>query len=141
MSVTEIGVMHTRYVRLSDRFKAIWTYHQFAAGVFKNFLEEALPYNIDFQKMYEKIKKISGTLNAAQLADAVSGVSLAELQLERASSTLLAADDRIQPSIARRFFEKLKRQTYIEVMQKEPPDQIMKLAQPEHGGGGGEGEK
>ena len=47
MSVTEIGLLHGRFVRLSDRFKAIWTYHQFAAGVFKNFLEIPLPYQID----------------------------------------------------------------------------------------------
>ena len=46
MSVTEIGLLHARYVRLSDRFKSIWTYHQFASGLFKNLVRAPLPYNV-----------------------------------------------------------------------------------------------
>src|SRR5207237_4823547 len=53
MSVSEIGLLHARYVRLSDRFKSIWTYHQFASGLFKNLLGMPLPYAIDFQKIYD----------------------------------------------------------------------------------------
>ncbi|HEY5610859.1 MAG TPA: hypothetical protein VIL97_06615, partial [Thermoanaerobaculia bacterium] len=56
MSVAEIGQLHTRYVRLSEKFKAVWTYNQFATGVFKNFLQAPLPYRIDFQKIYESLK-------------------------------------------------------------------------------------
>ncbi|MCU1349385.1 MAG: hypothetical protein JWO56_2415, partial [Acidobacteria bacterium] len=109
MSVVEIGALHARYVRLSDRFKSIWTFHQFASGVFKNLVDEPLPYSIDFQKVYERIKAISGTLNAAQATEAAAAVDLAELALDRTTSALLRADDRISPSIVRRFFEKLKR--------------------------------
>jgi hypothetical protein len=108
VSVVEIGALHARYVRLSDRFKSIWTFHQFASGVFKNLVDEPLPYSIDFQKVYERIKAISGTLNAAQATEAAAAIDLAELALDRTTSALLRADDRISPSIVRRFFEKLK---------------------------------
>ena len=109
MSVTEIGLLHARYVRLSDRFKSIWTYHQFASGLFKNLVRAPLPYNVDFQKVYDRIKAVSGMLNAAQLHEATAAIQLGELSLDRTTTQLLRADDEITPSTVRRFFEKLKR--------------------------------
>ena len=110
MSVAEIGVLHARYVRLTDRFKSVWTYHQFASAVFKNFLNTSLPYTVDFQSTYDRIKGVSATLNAAQAGDASATMDLCDLALERASGPLLRADDQITTSILRRFFEKLKKQ-------------------------------
>jgi len=110
MSVAEISVLHARYVRLTDRFKAIWTYHQFASGLYKNFLGTAVPYNVDFQKAYERIKSIPATLNAAQTNEAGAAMALSELALDRTSAALLRADDSISASLLRRFFERLKRQ-------------------------------
>jgi hypothetical protein len=110
MSVGDIGVLHRRYVRLTDRFKAVWTYHQFAGAVFKNFLAAPLPYTIDFQGIYDKIKSVSTMLNSAQVSQATSSIDLCELALERASEPLLRADDQIAAPLLRRFFEKLKKQ-------------------------------
>ena len=110
MSVAEIGLLHGRYVRLSDRFKSLWTYHQFASGVFKNLIPLPLPYKIDFQSAYDRIKAVSETLNASQVNEAAGAVGLCELALDRAASQLLRADEQVSPSILRRFFEKLKRQ-------------------------------
>lgn len=110
MSVAEIGLLHGRYVRLTDRFKAIWTHHQFVSGVFKTFLQQPLPYNVDFQKIYERIKAVMPTINAAQAAEAAAALSLSELAVERTATSLLRADDAISASQLRRFFEKLKRQ-------------------------------
>ncbi|HWS71130.1 MAG TPA: hypothetical protein VN605_03405 [Thermoanaerobaculia bacterium] len=110
MSVTEIGALHGRYVRLSDRFKSIWTYHQFAAGTYKNLLEAPLPYTIDFQGIYDGIKHISGMLNSSQTNEAGNALTIHDRTLDRATATILKADDRISASILRRFFEKLKRQ-------------------------------
>jgi hypothetical protein len=110
VSVSEIGALHGRYVRLSDRFKSLWTYHQFAAVAFKTFLDSPLPYNVDFQKTYDRIKTISGTLNASQASDAVAAIAVSDLALDRAVSSLIRADDRIPPPVVRRFFEKLKKQ-------------------------------
>ncbi len=110
MSVAEIGVLHGRYVRLSDRFKSLWTYHQFASGVFKNLLPAALPYRIDFQNTYDRIKAASVTINSSQVQEAGAAVGLCELALDRISTQLLRADEQVSASIVRRFFEKVKRQ-------------------------------
>lgn len=110
MSVAEIGVLHGRYVRLTDRFKSVWTYHQFASAVFKNFLHAPLPYTVDFQSTYDRIKGVSAMLNMAQARDAAANIDLCDLALERASGPLLQVDDQITTSILRRFFEKLKKQ-------------------------------
>ncbi len=110
MSVAEIGLLHGRYVRLSDRFKSLWTYHQFASGVFGNLIPTQLPYKIDFQSTYDRIKAASVTLNATQVNEAAGAVGLCELALDRAGSQLLRADEEVSASVLRRFFEKLKRQ-------------------------------
>jgi hypothetical protein len=110
MSVAEIGLLHGRYVRLSDRFKSMWTYHQFASGVFKNLVPTPLPYRVDFQNTYERIKAASVTLNASQVQEAAAALGLCELALDRISTQLLRADDQVSASVVRRFFEKLKRQ-------------------------------
>ena len=65
MSVTEIGSQQGRYARLSDRFKSLWTYHQFAAGVFKNFLGAPIPYTVDFPRLFEDVKAIGADLDNA----------------------------------------------------------------------------
>jgi len=109
VSVAEIGALHGRFIRQSDRFKSAWTYHQFATGAFKNFLDAPLPYSIDFQRIYERLKSISGALNTSRMDDA--GAALAENQdaLDAAQKLLLDADARVPPSLVRRFFERLKR--------------------------------
>src|SRR6266550_5791725 len=98
VSVSEIGALHARYVRLSDRFKSCWTYHQFAAGVYKNFLEEEVPYKVDFAKTYEQIKAVAGTLNASQTLAANGAIATCDVALDRAAAHLLYADQRIGPS-------------------------------------------
>ncbi|HEV2721124.1 MAG TPA: hypothetical protein VG323_13970, partial [Thermoanaerobaculia bacterium] len=110
MSVAEIGLLHGRYVRLTDRFKAIWTHHQFVSGVFKTFLQKSVPYNVEFQKIYERIKSVMPLINAVQAGEAAAALGHSEQAVERATTTLLRADDHISASLLRRFFEKLKRQ-------------------------------
>jgi len=110
MTVAELGALHARYVHIVDRFKAIWTYHQFASGTFRNLLGEPVPYQIEFEKLYESIKHVSSMLNAAQTITATQALDRVEASADRIADTLLEADDRIAASILRRFFEKLKRQ-------------------------------
>lgn len=110
MTVVELGELHARYVRASDRFKAIWTYHQFASGAFRNLLGAAVPYEIDYNRIYETIKQVSTILNAAQVTAATQALERVDISLNRVTQTLLEADDRIAASVLRRFFEKLKRQ-------------------------------
>ncbi len=110
MAVLEIGALHGRYVRIADRFKAMWTFHQFVAGVFKNFINEPLPYTFDFQAVYERIKLAGTSINVAQAVTANEALDASQVELDSASQMLLVADDKIGPSVLRRFFEKLKKQ-------------------------------
>jgi hypothetical protein len=108
VSVAEIGALHARYIRQSDRFKSVWTYHQFASGVFKNLLNAPLPYSIEFQKIYDRIKRLSGMMTDTLATEANATMAAVNTSLDRAAAALLTADQRIPPSVLRRFFEKLK---------------------------------
>src|SRR5438132_4503234 len=110
MSVAERGLLQGRYARLSDRFKSIWAYHQFASGVFKNLLDVPLPYHVDFQNTYDRIRAANANLSASQLQEAGAALGLCELALDRITTQLVRADDHISASSVRRFFERLKRQ-------------------------------
>jgi hypothetical protein len=110
VTVLELGALHARYVRISDRCKAIWTYHQFASGTYRNLLGTEVPYEIDYNRLVESVKHVSTILNAAQMRAAVDALDRIEVVLGRITQTLLEADDGIAPSVLRRFFERLKRQ-------------------------------
>ncbi|HEX7152716.1 MAG TPA: hypothetical protein VF618_14595 [Thermoanaerobaculia bacterium] len=107
---TEVNQLHGRYIRLADRFKSMWTFHQFATGVFKNFVGRPASYRIDFQRVYDGIKQAGGLLTDTQAARAQQALDSSEHALNSATRMLLAADDLIGPSLVRRFFEKLRRQ-------------------------------
>jgi hypothetical protein len=110
LTVAELGTLRARYIRSADRFKAIWTYHQFASGAFRNLLGATVPYAIDYERLYDSIKHVSSILNAAQSTAAAQALDRVDVSLDGVTSTLLEADDRIAASVLRRFFEKLKRQ-------------------------------
>lgn len=109
MSVAEIGQLHNRYVRLSDKFKSIWTYHQFAAGVYKNLLDHPLPYQIDFQQTFESIRALNEVVQAADVAAGVATMEKTDRELGRMIVQLVGADREITAPLLRRFFEKLKK--------------------------------
>ncbi|MGH9458818.1 MAG: hypothetical protein ACRD2J_14390 [Thermoanaerobaculia bacterium] len=109
MSVLEIGQLHARYVRLSEKFKAAWTYHQFATGVYKNLLQQDFPAKIEFQALYDGIKGACDMIQSAASAQAGPKMDRCDEQLERAIGALLRADQAISASLLRRFFQGLKR--------------------------------
>ncbi|HEX8618281.1 MAG TPA: hypothetical protein VF911_11905 [Thermoanaerobaculia bacterium] len=109
MTVTEAGALQSRCTRVSSRFKATWTAHQFAAGVYAQFLSEPLPYAIDFGDIYGGIKNATRALNGTYPMEAVAYLDAAEDALDLAARQLLAADARIGPSLLRRFFDRLER--------------------------------
>jgi hypothetical protein len=108
MKVADAGALQTRYARVSDRFKATWTAHQFASGVFGQFLSEPLPYEIDFGATYSSIKAIGRTLNGTYPMEAGATLDLVEEQLDDAAREILKAEGRISTSLLRRFFDHLK---------------------------------
>jgi hypothetical protein len=109
MTVDAAGDLQTRYARLSDRFKATWTSHQFASGVFGQILGEQLPYEIDFKLLFEQIKSAGRILNGTYPNEVTTLLDDLEEALDGASQLILAADARLSPSLLRRFFDRLKR--------------------------------
>lgn len=110
MTVAEGLSLKARYARISDRLKATWTSHQFVAGVFRHFLAAPLPYEVDFTRIYDRTRELATMMENGRLVATIGAVADLEEALEHAARDLLAADERISPSLLRRFFEKLKRQ-------------------------------
>lgn len=110
MSVAEIGQLHSRYVRLSDKFKAVWTFNQLVTGVFKNLLGRDVPHDYDFQQLYEQIRKAGEAIQTASPSSAGPLMDRADTELDHAVGLLIATDAQVAPSILRRFFERLRRQ-------------------------------
>ncbi len=108
MTVIEAGALQSRCARVSDRFKATWTAHQFASGVFASFLSEPLPYEIDFAAIYTGIKSATRALNGTYPMESAAYLDAIEDQLDSAAKQILAAETRISPSLLRRFFDRLK---------------------------------
>ncbi len=108
MTVIEAGALQSRCARVSDRFKATWTAHQFASGVFASFLSEPLPYEIDFAAIYTGIKNATRALNGTYPMESAAYLDAIEDQLDAAAKQIIAAETRISPSLLRRFFDRLK---------------------------------
>jgi len=120
VTVAESLSLQKRYERISDRLKAAWTSHQFVAGTYSHFLGAPLPYNVDFTRIYDRMRDVAATMEDRRLVATIAAVSDLEEALDRVTRYLLGADDNISPSLLRRFFERLKRQddTIIEYLIK-----------------------
>jgi hypothetical protein len=110
VAVAETLSLQARCERISDRLKAAWTSHQFVAGTYRHFLAAPLPYEVDFTRIYDRTRELATVIDSGKLVATIGAVSELEEALDRATRSLLAADDAISPSLLRRFFEKLKRQ-------------------------------
>lgn len=109
MTVTEAGALQSRYARVSDRFKAAWTAHQFATGAYAQFLGATLSYELDFGRIFHDIKAAGRMLNGTYPMEAGAALDRIEEELAAASRQILDAESKISPSQLRRFFERLKR--------------------------------
>ncbi|PYQ32060.1 MAG: hypothetical protein DMF56_02885 [Acidobacteria bacterium] len=118
VTVAESLPLQKRYERISDRLKAAWTSHQFVTGTYHHFLAAPLPYNVDFTRIYHRLRDLATTMEQGKLIATIAAVTDLEDALDRVTRYLLAADDAISPSLLRRFFERLKRQddTIIEYL-------------------------
>ncbi|MGE5233040.1 MAG: hypothetical protein ACM3OB_02930 [Acidobacteriota bacterium] len=109
MTVQELNVLHQRYIDLSDRFRAAWTFHQFLQGLQKVFLESGPgKYPADFQTAYGVLKDISQNLNATEIDRIRGQLDGVEKQLSHLTASLLQEDSRISPSLLRQFFQRVK---------------------------------
>jgi len=110
MSVERIQLLHEDYIRLTERFKALWTFHQFLRGIYKTFFSSEPGYAIDFNSLYEEIKGVAAGIQA-NAVDSVSG-RIRELsgRLEEIARQLREVDCKVSPSFVRRFFDRVRPQ-------------------------------
>jgi len=110
MSTTDVHELSERYTELSDRFRSLWTFFQFLAGVYKHRGQGAIPYDYDFQSLYQRIQnlvpQISGEIDKLVLIE----FETLERELERIQRELERLETEFGPSYLRRFFDHLKRQ-------------------------------
>lgn len=110
METREVHELSERYTALSDRFRSLWTFYQFLAGVYKHRGEGSIPYDYDFHALYQRLQNlvpnITGDVGRATLVEFES----IERELGRIHRELEQLDHGFAPSYLRRFFDHLKRQ-------------------------------
>jgi len=110
MSVEKIQLLHEDYIRLTERFKALWTFHQFVRGVYKTFFSADPGYTLDFTSLYEEVKAIAARINTGAPESVDPLLRSLNAKLDGVTSELRDVDRKISPSFVRRFFEKVRPQ-------------------------------
>lgn len=114
MTVQDLSVLHRRYIDVSNRFRAAWTFHQYVQGLQKIFPEEVesspgLTRAMgEFQGIYNELKTLSQKLNASEAGRVRSELDGIESHLRSLTEVLLAEDARVSPSLCRQFFQRVK---------------------------------
>lgn len=110
MSVERIQLLHEDYIRLTERFKALWTFHQFLRGVQKTFFASEPSYALDFAKLYDDVRGVAGAIDTTSPEKVAPRIRELSERLDAFSTKLRDADRHISPSYVRRFFEKVQPQ-------------------------------
>src|SRR5713101_2253611 len=110
MSVERIQLLHEDYIRLTERFKALWTFHQFLRGVYKTFFSTEPGYALDFNALYDEVRAIAAQINTGSPETVEPLIRELYTRLDGVSSQLREVDRKISPSFVRRFFEKVRPQ-------------------------------
>src|ERR1700737_3238086 len=110
MSVEKIQLLHEDYIRLTERFKANWTFHQFVRGVHKTFFSSDPGQPIDFTELYDQMKTIASHINTGSPEAVAPLLRDLNARLDGVARQLRDADRKFSPSLLRRFFEKVRPQ-------------------------------
>jgi hypothetical protein len=110
MSVEELQLLHEDYIRLTERFKALWTFHQFLRGIGKTFAPEAAEPSARFNGLYEEVRGLGNELSGDAPETVARKIRELSSRLEALSGELRDADRRISPSLVRRFFDRIRPQ-------------------------------
>lgn len=110
MSVEKIQILHEDYIRLTERFKALWTFHQFVRGVYKTFFSTDPGYALDFTALYDEVKAIASQINTGSPENVDPLLRDLNGRLDHVARALRDVDRKISPSFVRRFFEKVRPQ-------------------------------
>ncbi|HEY1435250.1 MAG TPA: hypothetical protein VGG65_07730 [Thermoanaerobaculia bacterium] len=110
MSVERIQLLHEDYIRLTERFKASWTFHQFLRGVQKTFFATEPGYALDFGKLYDDVRAAASAIDTTSPEKVAPRIRELSDRLDAFGRKLREADRHISPSYVRRFFEKVQPQ-------------------------------
>ena len=110
MTVPEdVNPLHRSYMELSTRYRAAWTYHRFIQGLRKFFGNQSLAdYPADFQALYRSLKEVSRKLNDPDSQAQIESLSSIKVDLDRLLEVLEEEDGKMEPSLLRLFFQRVK---------------------------------
>jgi hypothetical protein len=108
MSVEKLQLLQEDYIRLTERFKALWTFHQFLRGVCKTFSSEPSQYSSDFNGLYEDIKAVGNELGTGAPEAMSRQIQELSTRLDGVTVELRETDRKISPSLVRRFFDRIR---------------------------------
>ena len=110
METRDVHELSERFTVLSDRFRSLWTFFQFLAGVYKHRGEGQIPYQYDFHALYKRIQDLVPNIRGEISKLILVEFEQIERELERIQRNLESLDGSFPPSYLRRFFDHLKRQ-------------------------------
>jgi len=96
------------YARLSEKFKALWMFHQFLQGVHRTSLKGAPLPEVPFAPLYEQIKRIKETKGVEPEDASRAAMRRLDGELDGLHAALADDDRLIPPSTLRQFFERVK---------------------------------
>lgn len=108
-TVEELSGLHQRYLALSNRFKAVWTFHQFLQGLSKILAEDqATAPTISFQALYGELKSLAKDLNSDDISSVSKRLDDTAQRLDEKTAQLIRQDAVIPPSRLRQFFDRVR---------------------------------
>ena len=96
------------YARLSEKFKALWMFHQFLQGVHRTNLRGTPLPEVQFAPLYEQIKRIKETKGVEPEDATREAMGRLDGELDGLHASLADDDRLIPPSTLRQFFERVK---------------------------------
>jgi hypothetical protein len=110
MEAPGVHPMSARYTLLSDRFRSLWTFSQFLAGVFKHQGDGPVPFTYDFQALHGRMEQLIPKIGTESDETASRELDQLERELERIHRDLARIEGGFSPSVLRKFFDHIKRQ-------------------------------
>jgi hypothetical protein len=108
-TVEELSGLHQRYLALSNRFKAVWTFHQFLQGLSKILADEGLAGpSTSFQALYGELKSLAKDLNSDDTNAVSRRLDDSARRLDEKTTELIRQDLRVSPGRLRQFFDRVR---------------------------------
>ena len=110
--MSEFGLheLNQRYVRLTDSCRSQWTFYQYLQGLFKHLFNSPCPIEIDFPSLFNEFRQLGSELGHPEPGRTDKTMTHLGVRLDTQGRKLLKVDEQIEPSLLRRFFDRLRNQ-------------------------------